>query len=599
MSSGVGYSAAGGGSSGKKTISFPFPFPPYPQQQELMQAIYDCIDSSSVGCFESPTGTGKSLSAICSALHWQRLEEQRILKEQEETMAKQKAAAATVVDDWLMEFQTSHANENSETKEKTKAFEAYQSMTERVRRVSLEGTGTGQGQVHGQSRRGTFTGFMQGSAQTVTSKLLATSAAAAAPSSSSSSSSSGRATTADDPDEEFALAEYDSDREKPTAARKGRGGRVPAASAAALRYADSDDSDGADDEDGLVALKLPQVFYCSRTHSQIAQFVAEIKRTTFADVRVVTLGSRRNMCINPAVAALKSDGKISEACLELGKKTAKKGSDPPSSSCGGCSAGAGASATAVASTAGQPAAKRQKPSKPAGKSTGPCPYHQRGKEARLADHALSRIRDIEDLVTLGTALETCPYYATRRAVQAAQVVCLPYNMLLHADLRASLGLRLDHAVVVFDEAHNLVDAVNHMHSADVSRNTEPNLTYTPNHTLFTHTRTPAYTYLPCHTFSLFTLSSLPSYPPHLRPHLCPTHAPPLLPFHPQPPPLPPPSGDPRQPPPRRPSRRPLRRPLPVGPRRQELLLHQRAADGPRWTAKESAAETTTRATEKL
>ena len=115
---------AGDSKSNKKMISFPFPFPPYPQQQELMQAIYDCIDTSSVGCFESPTGTGKSLSAICSALYWQRLEEQRILKEQEESMAKQKAAAAAVADDWLMEFQTSHANENPETKEKAKAFEA-------------------------------------------------------------------------------------------------------------------------------------------------------------------------------------------------------------------------------------------------------------------------------------------------------------------------------------------------------------------------------------------------------------------------------------------------------------------------------------------
>ena len=29
------------------------------------------------------------------------------------------------------------------------------------------------------------------------------------------------------------------------------------------------------------------------------------------------------------------------------------------------------------------------------------------------------------------------------------------------------GLRLAHAVVIFDEAHNLVDAINHMHSAEV------------------------------------------------------------------------------------------------------------------------------------
>lgn len=376
-------------------------------------------------------------------------------------MAKRKAAAAAVVDDWLMEFQTSHENENPETKEKVKAFNAYQSMTERIRRVSLEGTGQGltdNGQRHGRK----YAGFMMPPPHTVTSKLTATAVSVAlVPSSSSSSTTTDAATAPTDPEDEFALAEYDSDREKPNAARKGRGNRPPAT--ATTRGTDSDDdSDGdADDENGLIGLKLPQVFYCSRTHSQIAQFVAEIKRTTFSDVRVVTLGSRRNMCINPAVAALKSDGKISEACLELGKKTAKTGpSQQATSSCDGCSIAAASCATAG------PAAKRQKSSKKEAKS-GPCPYHQRGKEQRLADHALARIRDIEDLVSLGTALEACPYYATRRAVRAAQVVCLPYNMLLHADLRSSMGLRLSNAVVVFDEAHNLVDAVNLMHSAEV------------------------------------------------------------------------------------------------------------------------------------
>jgi chromosome transmission fidelity protein 1 len=45
---------------------------------------------------------------------------------------------------------------------------------------------------------------------------------------------------------------------------------------------------------------------------------------------------------------------------------------------------------------------------------------------------------------------------------------MPYNMLLLDDLRNSLGIDLTNSVVIFDEAHNIVEAVNHIYSADVS-----------------------------------------------------------------------------------------------------------------------------------
>jgi chromosome transmission fidelity protein 1 len=48
-------------------------------------------------------------------------------------------------------------------------------------------------------------------------------------------------------------------------------------------------------------LGLPQIFYASRTHSQLAQFVAEIRKTPYAGLRCVTLGSRKNLCVNSAV----------------------------------------------------------------------------------------------------------------------------------------------------------------------------------------------------------------------------------------------------------------------------------------------------------
>lgn len=42
-----------------------------------MQQLYACIEDGNVGIFESPTGTGKSLSLICAALTWLRDNEKR------------------------------------------------------------------------------------------------------------------------------------------------------------------------------------------------------------------------------------------------------------------------------------------------------------------------------------------------------------------------------------------------------------------------------------------------------------------------------------------------------------------------------------------
>lgn len=52
---------------------FNHPFDPYDIQMELMKEIYSCIENGcKVGIFESPTGTGKTLSLICSTMSWLR-----------------------------------------------------------------------------------------------------------------------------------------------------------------------------------------------------------------------------------------------------------------------------------------------------------------------------------------------------------------------------------------------------------------------------------------------------------------------------------------------------------------------------------------------
>jgi hypothetical protein len=47
-----------------------------------------------------------------------------------------------------------------------------------------------------------------------------------------------------------------------------------------------------------------QVLFCSRTHSQLSQFIGQIQSSPFADIRAVLLASRASTCINDEVHAV-------------------------------------------------------------------------------------------------------------------------------------------------------------------------------------------------------------------------------------------------------------------------------------------------------
>lgn len=225
------------------------------------------------------------------------------------------------------------------------------------------------------------------------------------------------AQTEKDEEADFLLDDYYSDDEKP-AQTKQKTTALDALSAETqallAQYNGAPDKRTAENEDELEdELKI---FYCSRTHSQITQFVNELRRvklppsvppdpddpatdlkisskntskaaqegTAVEELKHLTLGSRKNLCINPKVSKLNSTTSINERCLEL-----------------------------------------QQPGTPKDKK---CPYLPSKDNEVLVndfrDHALAHIRDIEDFGKLGKKLGVCPYYATRAAVKPAEVSVL-------------------------------------------------------------------------------------------------------------------------------------------------------------------------------
>ena len=182
-----------------------------------------------------------------------------------------------------------------------------------------------------------------------------------------------------------------------------------------------------------------RIIYCSRTHSQLSQFVKEVQKTKFAqDLRLVSLASRANMCINDSVLALKNPTLINEKCLEMQKKKSSQKSEDSSP-----------------------------PKKKAKTSTCACPYKKSEVINKLKIKTLMDVHDIEELVTKGRELKACPYYASRQAVQDAQVVVVPYNTLLHQATREACQINLDNSVVIIDEAHNLLETIASIHSGEV------------------------------------------------------------------------------------------------------------------------------------
>ncbi|NWU83404.1 DDX11 helicase, partial [Onychorhynchus coronatus] len=383
---------------------FPFPYTPYRIQEQFMEALYGALEAGRVGIFESPTGTGKSLSLICGALSWlrdseenKRLEEARLLEGMSPAEAGHSGSTDTAGEpDWVTAFvqRKEERDKVDRLKEEQIRRKKREDRLEKIRNnVQLK-----------------YAAKRKRSEEDETKRLLQLSKEAL-----SQGAGADVLDQLDHNEEELILAEYESDEEKKVV------------------------SGLEEDDDDLEEEHVTKIYYCSRTHSQLSQFVREVQKSPFGkDTRLVSLGSRQNLCVNEEVRRLGTLQLINDRCMEMQKNKHEKKSDEENEG------------------------KKRRVSRAV------CPFYSYEQMQFLRDEVLVEVKDIEQLVSLGRETKACPYYGSRYAIPAAQLVVLPYQMLLHEPTRSAAGIKLKDQVVIIDEAHNLIDTITCIHSAEVN-----------------------------------------------------------------------------------------------------------------------------------
>ncbi|KAG7911387.1 hypothetical protein KL906_000708 [Ogataea polymorpha] len=356
---------------------FNHPYTPYDVQVKLMEAIYDTLTGNyKVGIFESPTGTGKTLSIICSTMTWLRELKQRqnaIIDDDDDDEPEwvRQAYREKIVGRMVAEAREyeRHLDELAKTQGKAIENKIKEKVPSRKQRKVIK-------------------------------------------------------------EEDLVPEDYFEDETSEDRNTK-------MANEIKQLLAQVEGKPDTSDKASKINRCDSKIFFSSRTHSQLSQFGQQLRLTHFPSslesveekTKYLALGSRKQLCINEKVSSLKDVQQINEACLELQRK------------------------------------------KDGGKG---CSYMPRPETEDLTtqfrDLTFSEIRDIEELHEIGSHYRVCPYYSLRRGMEIAEIVSMPYQLLLQKSTRQVLGLDLKNSIVVIDEAHNLLDTISSLNSATISLN---------------------------------------------------------------------------------------------------------------------------------
>ncbi|OON20809.1 DEAD2 domain protein [Opisthorchis viverrini] len=364
-----------------------FPFPnPYPQQLALMQSIYGTLERNRCGIFQSPTGTGKSLSLLTASLRWLLDRNSTVQPKLKDLREKLKAINTLSTQsnlDWVMAYEKSRKEKlmiEPELEELTRVNDCLEKISD-----------------------------LKNSSSKFLSDLL-----------NDSGVKSSAHPVATDPQEETSDEGIQAEE--------------------FLLDIANENLDPVEDEEcskpttDVEQHQILQIIYCSRTHSQLNQVLGELKkcRNLINQITAVQLAARHSLCINKRIYRLSHPEAINEACLELGRSKQKcpmrnRSSVSRVSNC----ILSGVPASLIASCV---------------------------RQDRYSDLFGKQAGTLRNQASDVTARIGCPYYATRNALPLAQLILVPYSTLLQPATRAQSGIFLKNAVIIIDEAHNLLEA---------------------------------------------------------------------------------------------------------------------------------------------
>ena len=191
-------------------------------------------------------------------------------------------------------------------------------------------------------------------------------------------------------------------------------------------------------EDLTKVNRIPKIYYCTRTHSQLRQIVQEFKNSHKVyreNVNFIVLGSRTHLCINGEVLgdAKRDSVSVDEVCKERLQNMAIQHLQPGLPSCHF--------------------------------------MHKKRVEKTSTQIRALQVWDIEDAKAVGRTHHGCPYFGARALAEQADYYLAPYNYLISSSIRKAMRIDLKDAIVIFDEAHNIEDVARESASIELPFNT--------------------------------------------------------------------------------------------------------------------------------